>query len=79
MSSMTHTIVHMHERKEATPMMAMSIVGTWLTLTTASFAGLSFLSRAGEREERRLSLALAELQPAVVGQDTEPDPRRWAR
>jgi hypothetical protein len=60
-------------------MIAMGILGTWLTLTAAGFAGLSFLSRAGEREERRLSLALAELQPAVVEQDSEHGPRMWAR
>jgi hypothetical protein len=75
----THTIVQMHERKEATPMITLSIVGTWLTLTAGGFVGLSFLSRAGEREERRLSLALAELQPAVVGQDAASDSRRRSR
>jgi hypothetical protein len=60
-------------------MIAIGILSSWLTLTAASFLGLSSLSRAGEREERKASLTLSELQPAALARARGPIPKALRR
>jgi hypothetical protein len=49
-------------------MIALGILITWLTLTGASFAGLSALRRAGAREDAYAGLTLSgHLAPVLAG------------
>lgn len=61
--------------KAGTPMIVVSIVGAWLTLTALGFVGLSVLAGAGEREEQEASKALAQLQPSTLAEVRRPIPK----
>jgi hypothetical protein len=60
-------------------MIAIGILITWLTLTAASFAGLSALGRAGARGDVEADLTRPELELSVLADARIPIPKALRR